>query len=116
MPTNEPLVLVIEDETPIRRFLRASLAEEAYRVGFVDEVVAPDKLQETAMALATTISEKAPLGLRLGKQAMNEAEYLPVEEGYAREQTYSTRLMQTEDAREATRAVVEKRAPLFQGR
>lgn len=32
MPTNEPLVLVIEDETPIRRFLRASLAEEGYRV------------------------------------------------------------------------------------
>lgn len=91
-------------------------AEEAFRVGFVDEVVAPEQLQETAMALATTISEKAPLGLRLGKQAMNEAEYLPVEEGYAREQTYSTRLMQTEDAREATRAVVEKRAPVFQGR
>lgn len=32
MPTNDPLVLVIEDETPIRRFLRASLAEEGYRV------------------------------------------------------------------------------------
>jgi two-component system KDP operon response regulator KdpE len=30
--TNAPLVLVIEDETPIRRFLRASLAEEGYRV------------------------------------------------------------------------------------
>lgn len=32
MPTSAPLVLVIEDETPIRRFLRASLAEEGYRV------------------------------------------------------------------------------------
>ena len=32
MPTNAPLVLVIEDETPIRRFLRASLTEEGYRV------------------------------------------------------------------------------------
>jgi two-component system KDP operon response regulator KdpE len=30
--TNAPLVLVIEDETPIRRFLRASLIEEGYRV------------------------------------------------------------------------------------
>jgi two-component system KDP operon response regulator KdpE len=30
--TNLPLVLVIEDETPIRRFLRASLVEEGYRV------------------------------------------------------------------------------------
>jgi enoyl-CoA hydratase len=91
-------------------------ADEAYRVGFVDEVVASERLHETAIALAATISEKAPLGLRLGKQAINEAEFLPVEEGYAREQTYSTRLMHTEDAREATRAVVEKRAPVFQGR
>ncbi len=32
MPANDPLVLVIEDEMPIRRFLRASLAEEGYRV------------------------------------------------------------------------------------
>lgn len=32
MPTHEPLVLVIEDEPPIRRFLRASLAAEGYRV------------------------------------------------------------------------------------
>jgi two-component system KDP operon response regulator KdpE len=32
MSTNKPLVLVIEDEPPIRRFLRASLAEEGYRV------------------------------------------------------------------------------------
>ena len=28
MPTNGPLVMVIEDEAPIRRFLRASLTEE----------------------------------------------------------------------------------------
>jgi two-component system KDP operon response regulator KdpE len=32
MPTDAPLVLVIEDEAPIRRFLRASLTEEGYRV------------------------------------------------------------------------------------
>jgi len=32
MPTNDPLVLVIEDEKPIRRFLRASLTEAGYRV------------------------------------------------------------------------------------
>src|SRR6476660_2215839 len=30
--TNQPLVLVMEDETPIRRFLRACLTEEGYRV------------------------------------------------------------------------------------
>lgn len=69
-----------------------------------------------AMALAELIASKAPLGLRMGKAALNETEFLPVEEGYAVEQRYSTRLMATEDAREATRAVVEKRKPVFTGR
>jgi enoyl-CoA hydratase len=90
-------------------------AAEAYRVGFIDRVVSGEALTPAATELATEIARKAPLGLRLGKQALNEAEFLPVEEGYAREQTYSTRLMETEDAREATKAVLEKRAPVFQG-
>ncbi len=91
-------------------------AAEAYRVGLVEQVVAQDELHETTRELAADIAAKAPLGLRYGKRALNEAEFLPVEDGYAREQEYSTRLMATEDAREATRAVVEKRAPVFRGR
>lgn len=91
-------------------------APEAYRVGFVDRVVSTEELMPAATELATEIAGKAPLGLRFGKKALNEAEFLPVEEGYAREQAFSTRLMDTEDAREATKAVLEKRAPVFQGR
>ncbi|MCA8909056.1 MAG: enoyl-CoA hydratase/isomerase family protein [Rhodospirillaceae bacterium] len=89
---------------------------EAWRVGFVQEVTAPDALMDAAMALAAKIARKAPLGLRYGKQALNQIEFLEVDEGYKQEQRYSTRLMATEDAREATRAVVEKRAPVFKGK
>ncbi len=91
-------------------------AAEAFRVGLVDRIVPSDELMPAAMELAVEISRKSPLGLRYGKEALNEAEFLPVDEGYAREQTYSTRLMHTEDAKEATRAVLEKRPPVFQGR
>lgn len=91
-------------------------AGEAYRFGFVEEVLPLAELMARAMALAEIIAGKAPLGLRMGKAAMNETEYLAVEEGYAVEQRYSTKLMATEDAREATRAVVEKRKPSFTGR
>lgn len=91
-------------------------AAEAYRAGLVDEVVPHDALMPAAGALAATIAAKAPLGLRLGKEALNAIESMPVEEGYALEQRYSTRLMATHDAREATRAVLEKRAPAFEGR
>ena len=90
-------------------------AAEAYRIGLVEEVVAPERLRAAALELAAVIAEKAPLGLRLGKQALNEIELLPVEEGYAREQSYSTQLLHTADAREATRAVLEKRPPVFHG-
>jgi enoyl-CoA hydratase len=89
--------------------------EDAYRFGFVQEIVAAESLYGRAMELARLIAGKAPLGLRLGKQSMNAAEFLPVEEGYAGEQAFSTRLMHTADAREATRAVVEKRAPVWSG-
>jgi len=90
-------------------------AAEAYRVGLVDEVVAPEVLAAAADRLAGVIAAKAPLGLRLGKQVLNEIEFLPVEDGYFREQAYSTRLMATKDAREAARAVSEKRPPVFIG-
>lgn len=91
-------------------------AAEAYRVGLVDQLVSPPELMPAASELARVIASKSPLGLRYGKKALNESEFLPLEEGYALEQTYSTRLMQTQDAKEATRAVLEKRAPVFEGR
>lgn len=91
-------------------------ATEAYRVGFVQQVVAQDALAETTQELATIIAAKAPLGLRMGKEALNRVEFMEVDEGYALEQSYSTRLMETHDAREATRAVLEKRQPAFEGR
>jgi enoyl-CoA hydratase len=91
-------------------------AAEAHRWGFVEEIAPSTELMPKTMALAELIAAKAPLGLRMGKASMNETEFLPVEEGYAIEQRYSTKLMATEDAREATRAVVEKRKPNFIGR
>ena len=91
-------------------------AEEARRHGFVDDIVASDELLPASLRLAEVIAEKAPLGLRLGKKALNEIEFMPVDDGYRHEQQYSTQLMHTEDAREATRATLEKRAPSFKGR
>ncbi len=90
-------------------------AEEAYRFGFVQEVVEMDRLMETAMALAEEIASKAPIGLRMAKEALNKVEFLETEVGYQLEQSYSTSLMTTDDAREAVRAVVEKRKPEWTG-
>ncbi|MCO6188428.1 enoyl-CoA hydratase-related protein [Rhizobium sp. L1K21] len=91
-------------------------AHEAKRWGFVDSIVPIEQLMEEAHALAALIAAKAPLGLRLGKEALNAVEFMSVEDGYQLEQSFSTRLMATEDAREASQAVVQKRAPVFKGR
>ena len=91
-------------------------AWEAHRVGLVDQLVSARRLMPAARELAETIAAKSPLGLRMAKEALNRTEWMPVEEGYALEQQYSTRLMATEDAREAARAAVEKRPPVFKGR
>jgi enoyl-CoA hydratase len=95
---------------------QAISAAEAYRAGLVDGLSKPGDLMSDARTLAATIAAKAPLGLRIGKQSLNEIEGLTVDEGYPIEQQYSTKLMATQDAREATRAVLEKRAPVFKGR
>jgi enoyl-CoA hydratase len=91
-------------------------AWEAYRIGLVQEVVKPRRLMAAAFELAEAIAKKSPLGLRMAKEALNKVEFMETEAGYELEQGYSTKLMATEDAREATRAVVEKREPVFKGR
>lgn len=90
-------------------------AEEAHRFGFVNAIHPAETLLEAANEMAQLIATKAPLGLRLGKESINRAEFMPVDDGYELEQGYSTRLMTTADAREAALAVVEKRSPMFVG-
>jgi enoyl-CoA hydratase len=91
-------------------------AWEAHRSGFVQHVVVPRRLMPAAAEIGDIIAQKSPLGLRMAKEALNRVENMPVDDGYELEQSYSTKLMGTEDAREAARAVAEKRSPVFVGR
>ncbi len=91
-------------------------ATEAYRLGFIEKISTSRLLMPTALDLAQHIAAKSRIGLVKMKEALNQIESMPVDEGYKVEQGFSTVLMHTEDAREATRAVVEKRAPVFVGR
>jgi enoyl-CoA hydratase/carnithine racemase len=91
-------------------------AVEAQRVGLVERVYADGAVLQEARTLAEKIACKSPLGLRLAKRALNEAEDMPVRAGYAHEQQYTLRLGRTADAKEAASAVMEKREPVWSWR
>jgi len=88
-------------------------AEDAFRLGYVQKLVANEELMDVTRETARLIAGKSPVALRLGKKALNECEGLPVEEGYRIEQSYSAQLYHSPDAKEAARAVLERREPVF---
>lgn len=91
-------------------------AREAYRLGFVSQVVPKDQLMPEAMKLAREIAAKSPVTIRMAKKAIITSEFLPMKQGYRIEQNFTIALSKTEDAREAAQAFVEKRKPVWKGR
>lgn len=89
---------------------------DLYRLGVVEECVPAAQLMDTARALATEIASKSPIAIRLAKHAMNTIEFMSLRDGYRFEQNMTGELSKYEDSREAMRAFVEKRLPVFKGR
>lgn len=89
---------------------------ELYRLGVVEECVPADTLIDAARALAAEIASKSPVAVRLAKHAMNTIEFMSLRDGYRFEQNMTGELGKYEDSREAMRAFVEKRPPVFTGR
>ncbi len=88
-------------------------AQQAYRLGAIEEIVPDGSEFERAMTLAHQIASKSPIAIRIGKQALDAAEGMPIDEGYQLEQECALRLGAAEDAREAIAAFREKLAPLW---
>ncbi|MFG3022414.1 enoyl-CoA hydratase-related protein [Streptomyces sp. NPDC048254] len=88
-------------------------AEELYRLGSVECVTEPADLLGEARRLAAEFAEKSPIAVRLAKDVILRTEDLPVEQAYPVEQDYTARLSRFEDAKEARRAFLEKRDPVF---
>ncbi|MBX9608260.1 MAG: enoyl-CoA hydratase/isomerase family protein [Gammaproteobacteria bacterium] len=89
---------------------------ELYRLGVVEASVPQEQLLETALGIAREIAGKSPLAVTLAKHALNNIEEMTLRDGYRFEQTMTGQLSQSEDSKEAMRAFVEKRKPVFRGR
>ena len=91
-------------------------AAQALALGLVNRVVPDDRLEEETMTLAGKIARGPRIALRYMKRNLNAAESGTLRDLLDLEAWHHTRTGQTEDHREATKAFVDKREPIFRGR
>jgi enoyl-CoA hydratase/carnithine racemase len=91
-------------------------AQEAYRIGLVNEIVPASDLIQRAEAILTKIASNAPIAVRFALEAANKGMETSQSEGLLLEAAYFGLCAATEDKEEGTTAFLEKRAPQFRGR
>ena len=91
-------------------------AQEAYRIGLVNEVVPATSLINRAETILKQIAGNAPIAVKFSLEAANKGLETSQSEGLALEASYFGICAATEDKKEGTTAFLEKRAPQFRGR
>ena len=91
-------------------------AQEAYRIGLVNEVVPQNALITAAKKWAEGFCRAAPLAVRAVKEAMVRGYSMTLEEGLRLEQSLLAYIMGTEDFKEGNRAFTEKRKPAYKAK
>jgi enoyl-CoA hydratase/carnithine racemase len=91
-------------------------AQEAYRIGLVNEVVPAAELITRAEAILKQIFANAPVAVKFSLEAVNRGLETGQAEGLALEASLFGLCAGTDDKKEGTQAFLGKRAPQFQGR
>ena len=86
-------------------------AEEAHRIGLVDEVSEPDELMADALRMAEKIAHWGPLAMKYLKTAVIDGLQCDLQRGLQIEAALFAQLYGTQDQQEAMHAFLEKRPP-----
>jgi enoyl-CoA hydratase/carnithine racemase len=90
-------------------------AQEAYRIGLVNEIVPVADLIARAEAILSKIASNAPIAVKFALEAVNKGLETSQSEGLLLEAAYFGLCAGTEDKKEGTSAFLEKRPPQFHG-
>ena len=88
-------------------------AEEAHRIGLVNEVVPPEQLMNRTHEVLNQILANGPRAVAAALRAIREGLDLPLDQGLEVEARRFSELCGTQESREGTRAFLEKRGPKF---
>jgi len=91
-------------------------ADEAERIGLVDQVVPAGEEMPEAKKLAKRIIMSAPVALRFAKKAVNRGLQTSLNDALMLEATLFGEVFETEDVKEGVNAFFDKRAPVFRGK
>lgn len=95
---------------------RTLTADEALRHGLVNKVLPVERYLDEALGLAQEIAARAPLAVRLGKEAVGRAFETHLSDGITEERQAFYFLFSTDDQKEGMRAFGEKRKPNWKGK
>lgn len=88
-------------------------AQRCYEMGYVNHVVAPDQLMDKAMNMANIIADKAPMAVRMHKEAVYRSLDLNYDESGDVASGIMTPMRWSKDTVEGPKAFVEKRKPVW---
>src|SRR6266436_1138622 len=91
-------------------------AQEAYRIGLINEIVPRSELITRAEAILAQITANAPLAIKFSLEAVNKGLETSQAEGLLIESSLFAICAASDDKKEGTAAFVERRAPQFKGR
>lgn len=90
-------------------------AYEAEKSGLVAKVVPKETLMQETFEIAKVIANRAPVAVRLAKEAVNEAFEIPLKDGLEFERRNFFLTFASRDQKEGMKAFMEKREPKYEG-